>query len=358
MRLEENMSCHNQQGVKSLAEILNWAVIKLTDNYDVPPRIIWIDATPIGTLGNFSASVGKAKAKKTFNVAAIVAAAISGKQVLKYSVSLPEGRNKVLYIDTEQSRYHCHRLLKTIHKMAGLATDIDDNCIEFLCLREFTPSIRRDVIEYALYQNDNIGLVVIDGIRDLLVDINNAAESIEVINKLMEWSASKDVHIHCVLHLNKGDNNTRGHIGTEMNNKAETVLCVTKDSNDPSTSTVEAMHTREKDFKPFSFKINKDGMPELVEKIQVETSTRNMNSHDFTYKDLTIDDHRDAMRIIFNNGPVTCSYTKMLEMLRRAYGIIGFKRGLSIMVKILMMLKDMGLVIHTNKEYTYVEQPP
>ncbi len=358
MRLEENDYRYNQQYVESFTEILKRSVIKLADIYDEPPQIMWIDSTPIGTLGNFSASVGKAKSKKTFNVAAIVAAALSGDQVLKYSVLLPESRSKVLYIDTEQSRYHCHRLLETIHKLADLGTNVDYDHIEFLCLREFSPFIRREAIGYVLNHDNSIGLVIIDGIRDLLVDINNAAESVEVINKLMEWSASKNLHIHCVLHLNKGDNNTRGHIGTEMNNKAETVLCVTKDTEDPSISTVQAMHTREREFKPFSFKIDMDGLPELVEKIQVETSTNYMNSHDFTYKDLTIDNHRDAMRIVFKKGPVTCSYTRMLDMLRRAYGIIGFTRGLSIMVKILKMLKDMGLVVHTNKEYTYVEQPP
>ena len=36
-----------------------------------------------------------------------------------------------------------------------------------------------------------------------------------------------------MLHLNKGDNNVRGHIGTEMSNKAETVLVITKSAENP-----------------------------------------------------------------------------------------------------------------------------
>ena len=44
-----------------------------------------------------------------------------------------------------------------------------------------------------------------------------------------------DLHIHCVLHLNKGDNNVRGHIGTEMSNKAETVLVINKDNETPAS---------------------------------------------------------------------------------------------------------------------------
>ena len=45
----------------------------------------------------------------------------------------------------------------------------------------------------------------------------------------MRWSSYYELHIHTVLHLNKGDDNTRGHIGSELNNKAETVLLVEKD---------------------------------------------------------------------------------------------------------------------------------
>ena len=51
--------------------------LKVTDTYDVPPEILWVNGSTIGTLGNFSASTGKAKSKKTFNISAIVAAALT-----------------------------------------------------------------------------------------------------------------------------------------------------------------------------------------------------------------------------------------------------------------------------------------
>ena len=56
----------------------------------------------------------------------------------------------------------------------------------------------------------------------------------------MEWSSKFDLHIHCVLHLNKGDNNVRKHIGTVRRcNKAETVLVIAKQEN-PAISEVHA----------------------------------------------------------------------------------------------------------------------
>ena len=48
----------------------------------------------------------------------------------------------------------------------------------------------------------------------------------------MQWTDDRQIHIHTILHQNKGDENARGHIGTELNNKAETVLLVEKDKND------------------------------------------------------------------------------------------------------------------------------
>ena len=130
-------------------------------------------------------------------------------------------------MDTEQSRFHCHNVLERILRLAGCpprrTTRIS---ISFACGNTPPPSVSGYRLCPASEQG--YGLVIIDGIRDLMLDINSTSESVEVINKMMEWSSKYDLHIHCVLHLNKGDNNVRGHIGTEMSNKAETVLVITK----------------------------------------------------------------------------------------------------------------------------------
>ena len=93
--------------------------LKVTDTYDVPPEILWVNGSTIGTLGNFSASTGKAKSKKTFNISAIVAAALTNDEVLHYSACLPPDKRKILYVDTEQSRYHCHKVMERILRLAG-----------------------------------------------------------------------------------------------------------------------------------------------------------------------------------------------------------------------------------------------
>jgi hypothetical protein len=66
----------------------------------------------------------------------------------------------------------------------------------------------------------------------------------------------------------KGDNNVRGHIGTEMNNKAEAVLLIDKSASDPNISEVKPLYTREKESKPFAFTVNAEGLLELASRIQ------------------------------------------------------------------------------------------
>ena len=176
--------------------------LKVTDTYDTPPEILWVNGSTIGTLGNFSASTGKAKSKKTFNISAIVAAALRNSEVLQYSAYLPQEKRKILYVDTEQSFYHCHKVLKRIMRLAGC--DIEQNSKDFLfiVLREHTPERRREIIGETLRRVKGIGLVIIDGIRDLMYDINSPSESAEIINLLMRWSSEYNLHIHTVLHLN------------------------------------------------------------------------------------------------------------------------------------------------------------
>ena len=155
--------------------------------------------------------------------------------------------------------------------MAGLPDDRDSENLEFLALRKYTPEQRIRIVEQAIYNTPDIGLVIIDGIRDMVYDINSPGESTRIISKLMQWTDDRQIHIHTILHQNKGDENARGHIGTELNNKAETVLLVEKDKSNGDISSVSAMHIRAMDFEPFAFRINDNALPELIEGYKTES---------------------------------------------------------------------------------------
>jgi hypothetical protein len=126
---------------------------------------------------------------------------------------------------------------------------------------------------------------VIDGIRDLVYDINSPEEATTIATRLMQWSADYDIHIINVLHQNKGDCNARGHLGTELTNKAESVISI-EVSDDPAISRVTAEYTRDVEFKSFSFTINDESLPVLCE--LPESATRKRTEPNFIHDELHV----------------------------------------------------------------------
>ncbi|MDL2277401.1 AAA family ATPase [Parabacteroides sp. OttesenSCG-928-G07] len=313
----------------------------VTDKFDSPPVILRIDDSIVGTLGNFSASTGKAKSKKTFNVCAIVAAALTNSTVLSYTVSLPPNKRKILYVDTEQSPFHCLRLMNRILKLSNLPTDTHPEQLVFLGLRRYATKDRLKKIEEAIYETEGLGLVVIDGIRDLAHDINSPGESTDLITKLMQWTDEQQIHIHVVLHLNKGDDNTRGHLGTELNNKAETVLRIKVDEFDNDTSIVESMFIRDRDFEPFAFRINTHSLPELIENYQPQSIAKKKA---FSYSEVSEEKHREALEAVFSIGEAL-SYGNLIEQLRSCYSAIGCECGIGKTKKLKQFLINKRMVI-------------
>ena len=339
---------------EELAAYMAESTISVTSTYEHSPVVLMVDDTVIGTLGNFSASIGKAKSKKTFNVSAIAASALSGRTVLRYRSMFPENKRKILYIDTEQGRHHCQQVLKRILRLAEMPDDkVPENLI-MLSLRKFAPRVRLLIVEEAIGTTPDLGLVIIDGIRDFLYDINSSSESTEVISKFMQWTDDKQIHIHTVLHQNKNDEHARGHIGTELNNKAETIMQVEVDKEDKTVSVVEAVHIRDHEFEPFAFRINEEAMPESVESyLPKEKKTGRPTKGPFDPdKEIPKNVHRPALDAVFANGNIS-NYDDYIERLKEGYGLQGIKLGYNKAVKVATLLSDKQMVIKEGKDYAF-----
>lgn len=76
----------------------------------------------------------------------------------------------------------------------------------------------------------------------------------------MRWSSEYDNHILCVLHSNPGGEKARGHLGSALLRKSETVMLVKADGD---TSVVSPQYCRNEPFTEFAFQINASGLPEL-----------------------------------------------------------------------------------------------
>jgi len=167
-----------KQQKTTIPELWHNSRIRITDVFNYPPVILSVDDSIIGTLGNFSASTGKAKSKKTFNVCAIVAASLTNGTVLNYSATLPSNKRNILYVDTEQSPFHCKRVLSRMLRLAVYSENKQPETLEFLSLRRFTPKVRLSIIEEAVYHMNGLGLVIIDGHREALESVFSIGDSL------------------------------------------------------------------------------------------------------------------------------------------------------------------------------------
>jgi len=224
--------------------------IDLSKEIEEPEPILTIGGKRILSRGDISCISGHKKSRKTFLKALLTAQIIEN-----------ENSNfKVIIFDTEQSQYHAQKTPKRIHSLLEWNENLNNEQLFVFRLRELNVEERKKVVEDVInhYKPD---LVFIDGIRDLVYDFNSPTESGIIINLLMKLSSQYNCHICSVLHLNKGKKNTlRGHLGTEMENKCETVIVVDKKG---EKTLVQPKDCRNIDFEEFYFKVNEKGLPEL-----------------------------------------------------------------------------------------------
>ena len=255
-----------------ILQLLAKAKVHPQDN--PPPNEIVVEviendeSSPLCTLGNFSMAIGKAKSKKTFLISLMLGIAAKGETMYdRFKGSLPAAKKHVAFFDTEQGKYHVHRVVVRVCKLIGI--ELPTN-FETFGLRSFATEMRRSMVEAYIKKTPALGFLVIDGIRDLVKDINDPAEATDITGWLMRLTEEYGIHILVVLRQNKGDLNARGHLGTELTNKAETVLSVTKDSNNPKVSQVQAEFCRDREFSPFGIYVDSDGLPALADVHQSE----------------------------------------------------------------------------------------
>ena len=172
--------------------------------------------------GELVAVCGKAKSGKTLFLSMIMACCLTNKVLALERIAADnEGPLRVLWLDTEQSQQSTQEImLKRIIPMAGNINGFDE-CFYSYNLRGLGYETRRELMEVAI-NTLHPDLVIIDGIKDLVTDINDAIQATQIMEQLMMLAQKNNCCIVNVLHQNKSeaDHNMRGSIGTELTNKA------------------------------------------------------------------------------------------------------------------------------------------
>lgn len=220
---------------------------------------------PIGTYGNFSFIQAPPKSKKTFFVSLLASVYLSGGNNFGGKIKGHREGRCLMHFDTEQGHWHAQRVFKRVQDMSVTK---DLGCYKTFALRTVGYKERLKFIEYCLELNKGKnGMVVIDGVADLVSDVNNLEESNLCVQKIMQLSAKYDCHIITVIHSNFGSDKPTGHLGSFLEKKTETQIQLELNTTNKDWVTVSCKRSRGYAFETFSFSINEFGLPFVVGEI-------------------------------------------------------------------------------------------
>lgn len=261
-----------------------WADREIKEEPPGENELSFIDGIPVLSEGNHTLIVGKKKSRKTLFLVWLIS-----------KTTAP-----VMYFDTEQGRSHVYRLRNKVKHLSGYD-------MPTFYLRGMSPADRREFISETLkHWPDRPQIVVIDGIRDLMSNINDPVESTDLIVWLEALIKDFGIGVFNVLHLNKNDNNARGHIGTELGNKCFMVIEIEKDQQS-GVSLAKCSDSRDEPFETFAFTHSETGLPEIVSmptngKTLTEAQTEELLTHVFEGEILGYAELIDQMKAHFTVG--------------------------------------------------------
>ena len=218
---------------------------------------------PIGTYGNFSFIQAPPKTKKTFFISLLASVYLSDKNNHAGNIKGHRDGRCLIHFDTEQGKWHAQRVFQRAIDMADM-NGSENVCYYTYGLRTLGFKMRIDFIEHCIEKTKNTGLVIIDGIADLVADVNNLEQSNLCVQKLMDWSAKYNCHIVCVIHSNWNTDKPTGHLGSFLEKKTETQIQLEQNTVNKEWITVKCKRSRGYSFETFSFEVNELGLPCVV----------------------------------------------------------------------------------------------
>lgn len=206
------------------------------------------DDSEIFAEGTMSVLVGAAKARKTF------AASLLIEQMLKATDNrfTSDFHGEILYFDTEMSERRVQLVSKRFSK---------PEVVTMIPIRQYSIVDRYNIIEEGI-KRLRPEIVVIDGYKELVNDINDQVYATKLTNKLLQWTTEYKCHITGILHTNPESKKPRGALGTELINKCSLTAHVESRGNQ---ARITPLYSRDKEFQPIVFTIDAIGNPVIKE---------------------------------------------------------------------------------------------
>ena len=199
------------------------------------PRFL-INGRSVCTAGNLTNIIAQAKAGKTAVVAAFIAAAICAeygdteRDTLGITATAPSSK-RLIHFDTEQSIFDHDQLVRRAMRRAGVDTPpawLDSYSCAGFSAAELRQSLTRTMTD--AQANGGVFAVIIDGTADLVNDVNDAKECNPLVSELHALAIKHDCPIINIVHENPNGTagKMRGHLGSQLERKAESNLTLTK----------------------------------------------------------------------------------------------------------------------------------
>ena len=332
MNRTEILKAVGNELVKGITEEENEHLTRLERRRITPESIIphrrflfRLFGKPCFPRGELVAVTGRAKSGKTFVTSILMTLAVC-REVLGMRRE-EDHRLRVLWMDTEQSEEStqeilCERIMK-LWQRSGAQDEICDNfpsdMFDIFNVRADFWQDRLPMLEAAIehYRPD---LVILDGIRDLVNDINDGVLSQEIIERLMHLASDGECCIVSILHQNKAseDKNLRGWIGTELTYKSFEVYECSKDSD--RIFSIKQTMTRKYDIdEVLQFVVDGEGLPtEVCSQAAARAIAKSANTANIVTKEATTNyDAEEVFTSVMQQGEKLRAYELEKRVMER-----------------------------------------
>jgi len=262
------------------------------EDYPEPYHMLEYNGVPFSKVGGLAAISGQKKNGKSFVLTQLMAAILGcnsdrtqqflpGLKVPERTIDYLGHIPKVLYVDTEMEKLSSAKVLRRVHWLCGWDMKYPNDRFAVLWLKNMpkdgdTPAYRKryELIKMGIecIQPD---VVFIDGLRDLLLSINDEQQGTTILDELGSYAEERNMSIWCALHQNPARKNDddeakmRGWIGTELGNKvSDTLVSIKSKTAAGVTFTVKQQDARDKDLDDWKFEITDEagnlGVPRII----------------------------------------------------------------------------------------------
>lgn len=214
---------------------------------------------------------GPAKSGKTYYTSMVMGCSTGKERNFMSLERIGEEPLKVLWYDTEQSISTTKEIMcQRIAPMVG--GNFPDELFFVFNMRSASIEERRKYLAVAI-ATCKPDIVFVDGIADLVGDINDSKNTSELIGELMHLAEKNNCNITTMIHLNRSGEKTnlRGWLGTVLLQKCYDVFCCSSVAQSDVLSVEMTTSRKSRTLELFYYNVDENGLPYASKKPDIQS---------------------------------------------------------------------------------------